>query len=93
MYFAKYSYYCLPWDTLCCNVAILLIPHRASDKVVEEKELSDVAVDELIEKVINNEVKTQVLNMNWKERLAGVQATFQVTCSTLLFKDTIVGLL
>ena len=50
-----------------------------SDVPAEEAELGEDAVDDEIAKVINADIKAQVLNMNWKERLAGVQSMLQVS--------------
>ena len=55
-----------------------------SDTPAEEAELRDDEVDDQIANVISGEVKAQVVNMNWKERLAGVQAMLQVPIPLIL---------
>ena len=65
-----------------------LLFRPASAEPAAEAELGEEAVDELILKVISAEEKAQILNMNWKERLAGVQAASQVATHPSLFHVT-----
>nr|XP_018670649.1 cytoskeleton-associated protein 5-like [Ciona intestinalis] len=48
----------------------------ASVEPAVEQELGDAAVDDLIASVITDEERAQILNNNWKERLAGLQSMF-----------------
>ncbi|CAK8693087.1 unnamed protein product [Clavelina lepadiformis] len=50
---------------------------QPSDGPPPEAELSEVVVDEMIAKVISDEERAQILNNNWKERLAGLQVAAQ----------------
>ena len=54
-----------------------------------EAELSDDAAMELVLKVINEEQQKQILNPNWKERLAGLQAAFQVISTGFASKSLV----
>ena len=54
-----------------------------------EAELSDDAAMELVLKVINEEQQKQILNPNWKERLAGLQAAFQVISTEFASKSLV----
>uniref|UniRef100_H2Z394 TOG domain-containing protein n=1 Tax=Ciona savignyi TaxID=51511 RepID=H2Z394_CIOSA len=54
-----------------CNKCIELFITRAV-----EQELGEAAAEDLVATVISEEEKNQILNNNWKERLAGLQALF-----------------
>nr|CAB3231403.1 cytoskeleton-associated protein 5-like [Phallusia mammillata] len=62
-------------------------PKSQSVEVASEQELGDEAVEELVSAHISAEEKSQITNMNWKERLAGLQSTFQKL--KMLEKNTI----
>jgi len=59
-------------------------PTSAAPAPQVEAELSDEAATELVIKVISEEEQKQILNNNWKERLAGLQAASRVCFARFL---------